>query len=107
MGVIAMVEDAIPKKKQYTVGISGGLMNSLRRMICPTPEEEEEDRQKINKIIQRMKNDKHCSFCVHAEEHPHYEMGYEAGSYTYCTVLNELRLSYPTGEQCVFWQLNE
>ena len=78
-------------------------MNKLRLMF----EETEDDKQSLNKIIQKLKDDKHCRFCVYAEERPHYEMGYDAGTDIYCTILNELRLSYPTGQQCLFWQMKE
>ena len=80
-------------------------MNNLRRLFNPTPKEEEEFRQKLNKIIQRQKDDKHCSFCIHAIEHPHIEMGYESGTDIYCDILEEWRLTYPTGQECPYWEM--
>ena len=79
-------------------------MNKLKRLFNPSYEEKKEDEQKLNKIIQRLKDDKHCRFCIHSIEKPHYEMQYEAGTDVYCKVWHELRLSYPTGQQCVWWE---
>ena len=77
-------------------------MNRLRQLFQITQEEVE---QSFNRIEQKLKDDKHCMFCVHAVEQPHYEMGYNCGSDVYCTKLHELRLTYPTGDQCLFWEL--
>lgn len=82
-------------------------MNKLRRMFFCTPEEEKEDIRFFEGMIQKLKDDKHCKFCIHAEERQHYEMGCEAGTDVYCNVFKELRLDYPTGQQCLFWKMKE
>ena len=82
-------------------------MNKLRSMFCPTLEEQEEDKRRIESIVQSLKDDKHCSYCVNSVRKPYFEMGHDAGTVTYCNVLNELRLGYPTGDQCLFWKLKE
>ena len=69
-------------------------------MIEPTPE----DREQLIKTIRELKEDKHCSYCVHATNEPHYEHGKYAGTDVYCNILNELRCGYPTGEQCLHWE---
>lgn len=75
-------------------------MNKLRQMF----EDDEDSWQRLNRIIQKLKDDKHCSFCINATKYPHYEMGYDAGSDIYCNMLHEWRLDYPTGDQCLFWK---
>jgi len=78
-------------------------MNKLRAMFYDTPEFE----QKIKKIRQQLIDDKHCSYCVNSTQEPYSEMGHDAGTVTYCNILNELRVGYPTGQQCLFWQMRE
>ena len=80
-------------------------MSKFKRIFKPMPEDQEEDRQRLDNIVQKLKDDKHCRFCVYAEERPRYEMGYDAGADVYCTKINELRLGYATGQQCLFWNL--
>ena len=64
-------------------------------------------REQLRKIQEQLICDKHCSFCKNSIEQPHYEMGYEAGTDPYCKILNELRSNYPTGQQCLFWELDK
>ena len=51
--------------------------------------------------------DKCCHYCENSEEHPHYEMGRDAGTDTYCKIWNELKIGYGEGQQCLFWKLRE
>ena len=82
-------------------------MSRFKRWFNPTPEEEKLNLEQLNNMIQKLKDDKHCSFCVHSTEESHYEMGKYAGTDVYCNVFHKLLLSYPTGDQCLFWQLKE
>ena len=49
--------------------------NRLRRIFSPTPEEVEEDLQKLRKIYDDLKQNKGCStcrHCVHVADYPGY-----------------------------------
>ena len=62
---------------------------------------------KLNKIEQMLIDDKCCIMCKNSKEEPHYEMGYYAGSDSYCTILNKLILEYGYGQQCLFFELRK
>lgn len=80
-------------------------MNKIMRIFCPIPEEEEEDRKNLEKLKQELIERKHCLYCIHSYEVPHYEHGKYAGTDTHCSITHELR-SYPedNGQQCLFWE---
>ena len=79
--------------------------NRLRDILNPDSEYNKQLKEQLHKIQLKMIEDKHCSYCINSHEVPHIEMGKNAGTDTYCDVFNELRLSYPTGQECLFWRL--
>lgn len=54
--------------------------------------------KKIEEKIEQIKKDRKewhcCEYCIHSEQRPHYEMGKESGTDSYCNIFNELRLDY-------------
>lgn len=58
-------------------------------------------------IIQKLIDDKHCSFCINAQERPYYMMGMDAGNVVFCPIFNQTQIDYNCGSQCLFYQLNE
>ena len=59
-----------------------------------TPPDEEdilEEQNFIRRVKKELVENKHCRTCINAIEVPHYEMGYDAGTDPYCTLLKELK----------------
>ena len=81
--------------------------NRFRDIFNPDSDYNKELKEKAEKIKQQLIADKHCSYCANSHEEPHYEMGYYGGTDTYCDVYHKLMLSYPTGQECLFWKLKE
>lgn len=76
-------------------------MNKLRQIF--SKEIREEDKQRLNKMIEELKDEKNCRFCTHAKIIEHYGMGRYGGTDVYCPIFNELRLLETDGQQCLFW----
>lgn len=81
------------------------MSNKLLDIFDPNSEYNKQIDNKIKQFKCKMKEDKHCSYCVNSHEEPHYEMGYYGGTDTYCDIYHKLMLSYPTGQECLFWRL--
>ena len=81
--------------------------NRLRDVLGLNPEYNKKMQEQLRQIKIDLIADKHCSYCANSHEVPHIEIGRDAGTDTYCDVFDELRLSYPTGQECLFWKLRE
>ena len=81
--------------------------NRLRDVLGLNPEYNKKMQEQLRQIKIDLIADKNCSYCANSHEIPHIEMGRDAGTDTYCDVFDELRLSYPTGQECLFWKLRE
>lgn len=54
--------------------------NKLRRIFCPTPEEQKEDFERLKKIHNELAKEKGCStckYCVHVRYYPSFVTGEE------------------------------
>lgn len=83
------------------------MANKLRDIFDPDSEYNKQMAERMKQFECQMKDDKHCSYCANSHEEPHYEMGYYGGTDTYCDIYHKLMLSYPTGQECLFWKLKE
>ena len=83
------------------------MANKLRDMFDLNSEYNVKMREHLKEIKLEMIADKHCSYCVNSRRVPHIEMGKDGGTDIYCDVFNEMRLTYPTGQECLFWKLRE
>lgn len=54
-------------------------MNKLRRVFCPTPEEDREDYRHLAAIIRDCIKRRACCTCVHYVEVPGYHPGFVTG----------------------------
>ena len=81
--------------------------NKLWDIFNPDSEYNKQLQERMSNFKKQMIADKHCSYCANSHEVPHIEMGRDAGTDTYCDVFNELRLTYPTGQECLFWRLKD
>ena len=78
------------------------MSNKLREIFSSSLEHDEQ----YKRIVQELIDNKSCCLCANANDEPHYEMGYNAGTDPYCTIFNELRI-YENGQQCLFWKLRK
>lgn len=65
-----------------------------------------EEQNFINRIKTELVESKHCCTCVNSIEVPHYEMGYDAGTDSYCNILHELKFGC-NGQQCLWYEVKE
>lgn len=83
------------------------MSNKLRDIFDPDSEYNMQMAEQIEQLERQMKEDKHCSYCANSHEVPHIEMCRYTGTDTYCDIYHKLMLSYPTGQECLFWKLKE
>lgn len=80
--------------------------NKLRKIFAPDEEDILEEQNFIRKVKKELVENKHCSTCINAIEVPHIEMGYDAGTDSYCNILHELRYAC-NGQQCLWYKTKD
>lgn len=79
---------------------------------CAAPLEEPERPKKeltgiAKKVYEKMLADHHCYTCKHSGQVPHYEMGKDAGTDSFCKLCNKLVLDYYEGSNCKNYEVKD
>ena len=77
--------------------------NKLRKIFDPDEEDILEEQNFIRRVKKELVENKHCRTCINAIEVPHIEMGCDAGTDPYCTILKELKYGC-NGQQCLWYK---
>lgn len=80
-------------------------MNKIRRIFCPTPEEQLEDFKKYKMIHDELKVKKGCSTCIHCKHVRNYP-GFVTGEECECDTGLECDTVLFQVEQCPKWEDN-
>lgn len=87
--------------------------NRLREIFNPTPEQQKEQEERLQKLVQESIDNQSCFYCKHARLEDLYDMGRYAGKTSYCTIdgrdewVDDYEHSRHDKQLCMFWEYSD